>query len=75
MDYLHGWYNETLIKSKSAQAVEGIPTVPKERIYMFRGEDRVDGTPETSTEEINEFIMRNIPRREDATETKNFSYA
>ena len=64
LNYLHGWYNDTLIKSKSAQAVEGIPTVPKERIFMFKGEERDANTPETTTQEINEFIMRNIPPRE-----------
>ena len=62
MDYLHGWYNETLIKSKSASAVEGIPTVPKERIFMFKGEERDENTPETTTQEINNFIVQNLPK-------------
>ena len=56
-DYLCKWYNETLIKSKSAYKVEGIPTVPKERIFMFKGEERDANTPETTTQEINQFIL------------------
>ena len=75
LDYLHKWYNETLIKSKSATNIEGLPfpEIPKERIFMFKGEDKDANNPETTTQEINQFILNNIP--DEANATKKFNYA
>ena len=39
---------------------------------MFKGEERDENTPETTTQEINNFIVQNLPQN--ATSTKVFSY-
>ena len=67
------WYNDTLIKSNSAEHMEGIPAINRGRIFMFKGEDGY--TDETSTEEINGFLMDNLPPPGTTTNMKNFDYA
>ena len=41
-------------------------------MFMFKGEERDENTPETTTQEINNFIVQNLPQN--ATSTKVFSY-
>ena len=49
-----------------------MPPIPKERIYMFRG-DEGNNQRETTTDEINSFIVQNL-KSQKATNQKVFSY-
>ena len=71
-DYAHDWYNNALRKDAQGREVPGIPTIPKERIFFFKGEEGF--TPETTTEEISGFITGCLPAADQATSVKNFSY-
>ena len=54
------------------KTIEGIPEVPKDRIFLFRGEDGY--SPKTTTDELVQFIRHCMPPPEHACRIKRFDY-
>ena len=69
LDYAHEWFNKLRL-SKKGKETTNIPAVPKERIFMYKGEEGF--TPETTTLEINKFIASCLPDGLEATKIKEF---
>ena len=58
----------------NGNAIDGIPEVPKDRIFFFNGADGLGG-PETTTDELVDFIRECLPSQEKATRVNQFNYA
>ena len=38
-DFAHDWYNNALREDHQGNKIPGIPELPKNRIFLFKGED------------------------------------
>ena len=54
LDYAHDWFNKAISKSKCGEHMGGIPEIPKNRIFFFKGDEVY--TPETTSEELSQFV-------------------
>ena len=61
-------------KDNEGNVFEDIPEISKDRIFLFKGEEGMSG-PETTTEELDEFIRSCRPGPNQATTIKKFNYA
>ena len=60
-------------KDHEGNLFEGIPEISQDRIFFFKGEEGMSG-PETTTEELVEFVNSCMPQPEQATSIKHFDY-
>ena len=58
-DYAHEWYSEGIQHDNL-----GMPSIAKERIFLFKGKDG-QGGPMTTHNELVNFIQSIIPRKEE----------
>ena len=73
-DYAQEWFNEHVRKDHEGNLFEGIPEIGQDRIFFFKGEEGMSG-PETTTEELVEFVRYCMPQPQQAATIKHFDYS
>ena len=71
MNYAHDWFNNAISRSKCGDNIGGIPEIPKDRIFFFKGEE--GWTPETTSQEFTQFVRKCLRTSKQAADFNHFN--